>query len=76
MVAIGPDSPTPSQCSIDRLRDTDRQTLNPGSDPARIVRLDEQVNMIGLHAELQQPKAGCGRLRQSPLDYAEHGVST
>ena len=60
MVAILPDATTSSECAIDRLRDPDRQTLNPRPESARIVRLDEEVNVIGLHAELQQPKAGRG----------------
>src|SRR5438067_987608 len=75
MESISPNATAAMERAIDRLGDTDRQTLHPGSESARIVRLDEQMNVIGLHTELKQAKTACGRLRQGSSHHAEYRVA-
>jgi hypothetical protein len=75
MESVGPDPTSPPQRSIDCLRNTYRQPLHAGAESARIVRFDEQMNVIGLHAELQEAKPGGGRSRQGSSHHAEYGVA-
>lgn len=57
MITIAPDLSAPTEAAIDRSRHPDREPLNPTPEPERSVGLDEEMYMIGLDAEMQNPEA-------------------
>jgi hypothetical protein len=56
VIAIAPDRTAAPQHSVHGLRRADRETLKTAPELRRTVGLDEQVQMIGLNAELEEPK--------------------
>jgi hypothetical protein len=57
VIAVTPDRSSTAQHPIDCLRDADREPLNTARKPRRLVRLHQQVQMIGLNAEVKEPEA-------------------
>ena len=57
MIATEPDPAMPSQRAIDRLGDADRESLDTAPETAGIIRLHQQMNVIGLDTELEQTKS-------------------
>jgi len=53
MIPPIPPAPTPPQHTVDRAGDADGEALHAASEPRRRIRLDQQVEMIGLDAELE-----------------------
>jgi hypothetical protein len=54
MVAPVPDAPSPPQQPIDRSRHADGEPLYAAREPRRLVRFDQQVEMIGLNAVVKE----------------------
>ncbi len=61
MVSVTPHAPAPTEDAIDRLRDPDRQALDAAANPRGIIALDEQVQVIPLHAEVKYTEAASRR---------------
>jgi len=55
MISVVPYLPTPPERAIDRLGDPDGEALNTAPESARL-RLDEEVDVVALDAEVEQPK--------------------
>jgi hypothetical protein len=48
--------PAPSERTVDGLRGAHRQPLKPAHERERRVALDDQVHVITLHGEVDDPK--------------------
>jgi hypothetical protein len=46
----------PPQDVVHRLRDADREALHAACEPRRRVRFHDQMEMVGLNAELKKPE--------------------
>ena len=57
VVAVGEHRTAPLQDPVDRLRDADRQCLHPPRERHRVARLDDDVEMVGLHGEVHDPES-------------------
>ena len=57
MVAIAPDAAASTKDAVDGTRKTDRESTDTGDQARMIVRLDDQMNMIALNAELNDAEA-------------------
>src|SRR5580765_4245204 len=75
VVAIVPDPSVSSERAIDRLRDTDRQALDAAAQLTKPVVLEDQVDVVALNAEMEQPKSFRGRLRERRSDRHEDAVA-
>jgi hypothetical protein len=71
VVAFVPDSPAAMERPVDRLRDADREALDPAPERHRVVTFDEQVDVIALNAELQQPESSARSTRECPAHRPE-----
>ena len=63
MVAIRPNPPDTSEVAIDRLRETDAESLHPAADGMCPVGLDQEVNVVRLHRKVNDAKVAaraCG----------------
>ena len=62
MVPLIPDTAATPEGAIDPTGDANGEAADAGRQSARIVRLREQMNVLGLHAELDDAKvaARCG----------------
>jgi hypothetical protein len=52
VIATVPDVPPPTDGTIDRLGATGGQALQASDEGDRVVALDDEVNVIGLHREV------------------------
>jgi len=52
VVAIAPHAPTAGERAVHRFGDSDRESLDTAPEARRLVCLYQQMQMIGLHAEL------------------------
>ena len=74
MVAISENLPTAAQCAVHCLRDPDREPLDTSRERDRIARLDDQVQVIRLHGEVDEPEAvAFATLADAGRDHAEAG---
>ncbi len=71
MVAITPHRSTAPECMVDGLRQTDRQSLTSAADAVTAVGLDDQVDVIGLYAEMKYPEARAGGRGEGAADSVE-----
>ena len=60
MVTVRPDPSATTERAIDRLRNANGESLKTAAQCHRIVRFDEQVDVIPLHAEVQEAKSSSG----------------
>ncbi|HLY37825.1 MAG TPA: hypothetical protein VKU61_07305 [Candidatus Binatia bacterium] len=73
--AIGPNSASASDPTVDRLREADAEPLHPARQCGCPVGLDEQVQVVRLHREMHDAEV-CGRREHEPAaDRAEDAVS-
>ena len=56
MVAITPHRTATAERTVHRFGHPDSQTLDTVPETARPLRLDEEVDVVGLDAEVQQPE--------------------
>jgi hypothetical protein len=56
VVAAIPDPSTPPEYVVDRPGQANRKTLHTAREPRRLVCLRQQMEMIGLNAELKEAK--------------------
>jgi hypothetical protein len=68
MVAMPPHPPPPVASPVERPRTANRQPLRPPRERQRPLRLDDEVDVIRLHRELEHPVEGFVRRRQRPSD--------
>jgi hypothetical protein len=57
MVSVTPDGTATTERTIDGPRDTNGETPHAGRQEAASVRFDEEVDMVVLHGELENPEA-------------------
>jgi len=56
MIAVPPHAPAPPEDPIHALRDPDGEALKPAREHAHIECFDEEMNVIPLDRELEDPK--------------------
>jgi hypothetical protein len=61
MIPIAPYAPMASERAVHCLRQADRETLHTAREPRRLVRLYQQMQMVSLDAERQNPETGGAR---------------
>src|SRR5690348_18289282 len=71
MIPIAPDAAVATKRSVDGARDSDRESTDPTRESSRAVAFDDQVQMIVLHAELNDPEAAIGSADQRGADCGE-----
>jgi len=57
MVPISPDGSAPVQRTIDRPRNANGQTTKPAGEHLRIIRFDDEMQVVILHTEMENPEA-------------------
>ena len=57
VITIAPDSPAAAEDPVHRLGESDREALDAPGKRAAVLRLDDEVKVIALHGELQDPEA-------------------
>src|SRR5690348_14191257 len=73
MIPIAPDAATSTKHAVDRTSNADREPADASDQPQTIVRLDNQMNVILLHAELDDAEATARGLSESATDDGEDG---
>jgi hypothetical protein len=76
VIAVGPHAPAPSCTAIDRAGATDRQSLQAAAERDVVVRLDDEVQVIGLHRELDQAKPPPAASRERVADGGKHSFGS
>jgi len=71
MVSIPPYAASPSEDAVDSLGDPDGEPAHTALEGRRRLRLYQQVQMIFLNAELEDPESWCARRPQGDLDRCE-----
>ena len=71
MVAVAPHGAPPSEDPIDRLRDAYGEPADSSLERRGIAGLDDEVQMVALHAEVQDAEARGARRAQRVLDRNE-----
>jgi hypothetical protein len=74
MISAGPDTPAPGENAIHSARKADREAADAGGQGACIIRLREEVDVIGLHSELDDAEVGTRRRREGPTHGRENAV--
>jgi hypothetical protein len=62
--AIRPHAPVTAARAVHSLGDADRQSLDPSREPHGRIRLDQQVHVVALDAEVDDPEAVAARGEQ------------
>ena len=62
--SIAPDPASPMQHAVDCLGRTDGEALDAAGEARGTLGLDHEMQMIGLHGEVQNTKGRRGRVRQ------------
>jgi len=76
MVAVCKDLSAAAKRAIDRLRHADGESLQTPAQCDRTVRFDEQMDVIALHAEVQEAKSCPGNSYQCFTHGTENVVAT
>ena len=71
MVAVREDAAPAPELAIDGLGESDGEALNPSSEGARVVRLDQEMHVIPLNRVVREAKAGPGRAGEAAPDSGE-----
>jgi len=76
MVPIGPNSTGSAEAFVDRLGESNAETLHAARERRPGFRLDEEVHMVRLNAEVHDSERGAGRVRESSANFREeaHGA--
>jgi hypothetical protein len=59
VVAIAPDASAPTEDAVDRLRQSNREALDAAREPCDGIRLDDEMQVVALHAVVQDAEAWC-----------------
>jgi hypothetical protein len=68
MIPILPDGAPPAECAVDSSRYADREAPETAAECLRVVGLDDQMHVIVLHAELENPKPAVGGRGEGTVD--------
>jgi hypothetical protein len=60
VVAVAPDGTAPTENAVHRPCDTDREAVYAAAQCACVIRLDDEMDVILLNAELQDPEPAMG----------------
>jgi len=71
MIPILPHGAAPAEGAVDRPRHADGETAKAAAERPRIVRLDDEMHMIVLHAELEDSEAAVGGRGEGMADGRE-----
>jgi hypothetical protein len=74
MVAIAPDRAAPPEHAIHGLGHPHREPLTAAGEASRALRLDEEMHMIGLNTEMQEPEGAGGASAECAADGTEEMV--
>ena len=74
MKAIRPDAPSTAEDAVHRPRDADREPLDPTRKGVYPVGFHDQVHVILLHAEMDDPEGLVGGSSESVADGIEDAV--
>jgi hypothetical protein len=72
VIAAGPDLSSATERAVDMTRDPNREAADSATQRKLIVSLDDQVHVIGLHAELDHTEASPGGKRHCDTDSLKH----
>ena len=72
MVSVCPHGAAATTYPVDRCRDADREPLTSPDEAIRVVGFDERMDVICLHAEMENPKARVGGGGESAAHGVEH----
>jgi hypothetical protein len=74
VVAITPHRPATAERTVHRLRHPDGQTLDPVTEAGGPFRLDEEMDVVALDAEMQEPEdVGGGGGQRRAHGRKDHG---
>jgi hypothetical protein len=73
VVAITPHASAEAERPVDGARDPDRKPLETADEPRVPVGFHEEVEVVGLDAEVEKAKAPCRARRESVAHDGEHG---
>lgn len=71
METVAPDTAAAAEDSVHRLGESDREPLQPARERAAVGRLDDEMDVIALDGELQEPKAAAGGVPEAPAERGE-----
>jgi hypothetical protein len=74
VVAIAPNVSVPTDDAVDRLCQSDRETLDSAREPRAGIRLDEEMQVIALHAVVQDAEAWCPERGERATDCGHRWV--
>jgi hypothetical protein len=72
MIPFCPHRTAPAEHAVDGFRHADRESLASASQAVPALGFDQQVNVVGLYAEVQEPKRPSARSRERIPEGAEH----
>jgi len=72
MVPVTPDGTAPAECAVHRSRHADGQAPEAADERLSVIRLNDQMEVIVLGAEMENPEAGVGGRGQRAADRQEH----
>jgi hypothetical protein len=75
MVPVAPNAPASPCGTVDGSRRANDRTHEPTREANLVVRLDEQMNVIGLHRIVDDPKPRPHRSTERPSQCSEHDLS-
>ena len=74
VVAIAPDTPSAAECAVDRPRHADGEAPEPPVERPRVVGLDDEMEMVVLDTEVDDPEVAVGGRGESATDGREDPV--
>jgi len=60
VIPVAPDAPSAAEGAVDRPRHADDEAPEAAAERLRVVGLDDEVEMVVLHSEMEDPKAIVG----------------
>jgi len=76
VVAVTPDCTAAAERAVDRPRDADGEAPHAAAERSRIVRLDDEVEMVVLDREMENPEAAVGGRGEGAADGWEDPVGS
>ena len=60
MVPIAPHASAATENAVHRPRHADREPLTSAHEPGLVLGLDDEMDVVGLHTEMQDPERSAG----------------